>query len=234
MDNIQNELEKISPVSIRLSADGRKKLNLLLKKSGCKSQKEFIETLLQMYETSGLHKLANETVSNIKLILQRNNWISINEENRYHEPELLNFEGVCIYAPQQPNKMIKLSTTTTEVANSIKLDYYLSDDLDLSRYLYQDTLFAYYSYTDQKYIVVEFFYIYQFLSENEILDMYKVANGFKTMGAEVGSTLVCYQNKYTFIKFSEFVSMMKPYFNTSDRINIDFAVQNHRLNTNKR
>lgn len=233
MKDNKNVYEKISPVSIRLSADGRERLNRLQKKSGCKSQKEFIETLMQLYETSGMQKLADETISTEKLILQNNNWITEHEDKKYQEPEVLEFNGVCIYAPQQPNKMIKLSTLPSETVESIKMDYYLPDEMDIERYLIQDIINVYYSYTNKKYIIIEYFYIFQHLDENEILDMYKEINGVKVNGLEVGNTLVCKYNKYEVSNFSDFVSLKKSYMSTSDIINIDFFIKKHRLNTEK-
>lgn len=233
MEDNKNVNEKISPISIRLSADGRERLNRLQKKSGCKSQKEFIETLMQLYEVSGMQKLADETISNVKLILQNSNWITENKDQKYKEPEVLDFNGVCIYAPQQPNKIIKLSTLSSETIESIKADYYLPNEMDIERYLIQDIINVYYSYTNKKYIIIEYFCIFQHIEENEILDMYKEINGTKINGLEVGNTLVCKHNKYEVNSFLDFIDLKKSYMSTSDLINIDYIIKTHMLNTQK-
>ncbi len=229
MKNAENVYEKIAPISIRLSADGKDKLIRLQKESGCKSQKEFIETLLQLYETGGRQKLSNESSSTIKLILQNNNWITRDADQSYKEAESLIFEGVCIYAPQQPNKINKLSVLSHRAIDSIKKDLFLPEEIDVEKYLIQDTLYAYYSYTAKRYIVIEYFYIYQFLNENEVLNMYRDVNGTKISSFEVGNMLVSKHNRYEINDFSEFLSMVKPYMSTSDIINIDFFVKKHKI-----
>jgi hypothetical protein len=222
----ESKKDKISPVSIRLSADGRERLNRLQKISGCNSQKEFIEILMQLYETSGMQKLGGETVSSIKLIIQSNNWITDNLEKQYCEPKVLSFDGICIYVPKQINKLMKLSSLSTDVINDIIKDYYLPDNILLDSLLIQDTINVYYSYSNKKYIFLEYFCVFQCLNENEILSIYKAVSG-----SEVGNMLISKCECYEVNRFSEFVKMKKSYMYASDLINADFAIKNYELNT---
>lgn len=232
MKNTENVYEKITPISIRLSAHGKERLNRLQKESGCKSQKEFIETLLHLYENSGMQKLSPEASSTIKLILQNNNWITNMEEHNYKEADSLVFDGVCLYAPQQPNRISKLSVLSCKAIECIKRDFLLSDEIDIEKYLVQDTMCAYYSYTNRKYIILECFLMYQYLNENEILGMYKEVNGAKNNSCEVGNMVICKHTSYEIKDFTEFLGNIKPYMNTTDIINIDFVIKKHKMDKN--